>query len=142
MARPSEAQRVATSRFQLIDDGAYPLPGKCACCGTVKGRMLDFGFTLDYYGAVLLCIPCCVSAIQVAGFNPEPQTVLPTPEFDTEEINELLTRINPLVARLISVLPDSDLEFPEIDGGTDEADGETVSDPLLSDGAKSPTFSL
>ena len=53
-----------TSRFKLTN---LPLvtPGKCACCGAVDRPVVDFDMTVQFYGAVLLCITCLAEAARL-----------------------------------------------------------------------------
>lgn len=45
------------SRFKLHD---YPIapPGKCAVCGAVDRPVIDFDMTIQFYGAVFICVLC------------------------------------------------------------------------------------
>lgn len=65
-------------RFQIIDHPA--LPGKCVSCGYAGGddglsagyrrRFVDWNFSLDYYGAVVLCMTCVTEMSKLAGYIP------------------------------------------------------------------------
>lgn len=48
-------------------------PGKCACCGSVERPVVDFGMTIEFYGAVLLCVTCLAEAGQIVGLVPVEQ---------------------------------------------------------------------
>lgn len=50
-----------TSRFQLYPS-PVAAPGKCAICGAVNRPVVDFGMTIEFYGAVMFCIECMQSA--------------------------------------------------------------------------------
>lgn len=69
----SEAPELTLSqingRFKVLD-GPVALPGKCAVCGGVKGKFVDFGLDLDFYGAVIFCVPCIVAAAEVVDLIP------------------------------------------------------------------------
>lgn len=58
-----------TSRFQV-----YPvpmvIPGKCAVCGNPNNPVVDFGMTLQFYGAVYLCFTCVEEAGAAIGLVP------------------------------------------------------------------------
>lgn len=59
-----------SNRFQII---RIPLvsPGKCATCGYTGGddrQFIDFGFDLDFYGAVYFCTGCFTDACMQMGF--------------------------------------------------------------------------
>src|SRR5437660_6756205 len=49
----------ATSRFRILSQNELIAPGCCIVCGTGKGPFIDFGFTLDYYGAIYFCFKNC-----------------------------------------------------------------------------------
>lgn len=87
----SEASsRAAMSRFRYVEP-PFPLPGKCAVCGNVKRPVVDFGASVEPYGAVLLCISCVAEAHEVLvreGLVEMPQTVTP------EEIKAAGDRLN------------------------------------------------
>jgi hypothetical protein len=48
--------------MMLIPGYQLPPPGKCASCGDTDRDCVDFGITIDYYGAVLICTLCLRSA--------------------------------------------------------------------------------
>ena len=58
-----------TSRFQLTE---VPLvsPGKCAVCGSATKPVVDFGMTIQFYGAVLMCVECLSEASARIGMVP------------------------------------------------------------------------
>lgn len=47
------------SRFQVVPHNRLVAPGKCVVCGSISGDFIDFGFTLDFYGAVYFCKDNC-----------------------------------------------------------------------------------
>lgn len=49
------------SRFRILDEPNI-MPGKCAVCGGVRGPVVDFGLNIQFYGAVMLCVPCVTEA--------------------------------------------------------------------------------
>lgn len=51
-------------RFRFIER-PFPLPGKCAVCGNVQTPVVDFGATVDGYGAVLICQLCVQQAFSL-----------------------------------------------------------------------------
>lgn len=57
------------SRFQLS-----PLPsanpGHCAVCGCVDRPVVDFGMTIQFFGAVLICVVCMTEAAKVIQMVP------------------------------------------------------------------------
>lgn len=40
----------------------FPLPGKCAVCGNVRTPVIDFGASVDGFGAILICQTCVEEA--------------------------------------------------------------------------------
>jgi hypothetical protein len=97
----TEAQ--INGRFQLVD---RPLaaPGKCAVCGAVDRPVLDFGFDLDDYGVVYICVDDFKAGALLLGLVDVSQLVQPSlPEelqvllneyLDSVARNGLLFRIN------------------------------------------------
>lgn len=66
-------------RFKFIEP-PFPLPGKCAVCGNARRPVVDFGATVDYYGAVLICEACIIQAFSLLakiGRVEVPQSVPP-----------------------------------------------------------------
>src|SRR4030095_3980792 len=61
MFRTSLPPAHALARFQLLSSPLVP-PGKCAVCGTPSRPVVDFGMTLEFYGAVYLCTVCLTEA--------------------------------------------------------------------------------
>lgn len=58
-----------TSRFQLLPSPVVA-PGKCAVCGVAEGPVVDFGMTIQFYGAVLFCVTCMTEAAGVVNMVP------------------------------------------------------------------------
>ena len=54
------------SRFQLLQRPMV-IPGHCAVCGTPNRPVVDFGMTLEFYGAVYLCEVCLTEAARTIG---------------------------------------------------------------------------
>jgi hypothetical protein len=83
---------VINGRFQYLDRPNV-LPGHCAVCGSVERPVIDFGMSLDGYGAVLLCVECLQTAVSlvamVEGASPvvSPHIIKP----DAGTINEYIT---------------------------------------------------
>lgn len=60
------------SRIQVLDV-PISLPGVCTMCGSPGGdgrKFLDFGFQLDWYGAVYFCSECIKEFAQAANYIP------------------------------------------------------------------------
>ena len=80
-----------TDRFQLTDKPMVS-PAKCACCGAPDRAVVDFGMTLQFYGAVLLCVTCLAEAARIIGMVPG--TVLAEAELSaTQSLSDQLTSL-------------------------------------------------
>ena len=57
------------SRFTLTP---FPVatPGKCAVCGAVDRHVVDFGMTIQFYGAVVFCVTCLTEAAAIIQMVP------------------------------------------------------------------------
>lgn len=81
------------SRFQT-----YPLPvsapGNCAVCGAVDRPVVDFGMTIQFFGAVMICVMCMREASRLVGMVPS---------------SELLTAEHNLTQSFEKQLDDKDL---------------------------------
>ena len=79
------------SRFQLL-----PLPvvspGKCACCGAPDRPVVDFGMTIQFYGAVLLCVTCMTEAAAVIDMVPAVELIA-AERVATSSFSEQLTQL-------------------------------------------------
>lgn len=60
------------SRFQVVPHNRLVAPGKCCVCGNISGDFIDFGWTLNFYGAVYFCKDNCFrEAAQQLGYISE-----------------------------------------------------------------------
>lgn len=84
-----------SNKFQLLDN-PVALPHKCAGCGYPGGtsetgiaarQFIDWGITLEYYGAVIFCENCIIEVASVLGFVPP------------EKIDAALDKITELLAQ-------------------------------------------
>jgi hypothetical protein len=83
------------SRFHWLEKPAA-LPAKCVVCGAVDHPVVDFNFSMEYYGVVYFCESCLGEAARVIGFV-APQD-LTTDNLGIEQsVNKYLTE-NDLVA--------------------------------------------
>lgn len=60
------------SRIQVLNV-PVAAPGKCTMCGSAgdgERKFIDFGFQLDWYGAVYFCTECIKEFAQAAGYVP------------------------------------------------------------------------
>lgn len=51
-----------TSRFKLLDRPAA-LPGRCALCGAHDRAVVDFGYQVEFYGALYFCVDPCLNEL-------------------------------------------------------------------------------
>lgn len=58
------------SRFQVYPSPVAS-PGKCGVCGAVDRPVVDFNMTIQFYGAVYICITCMTEAAQVINLVPK-----------------------------------------------------------------------
>lgn len=72
---PVDVEKVAEenpqSRFRILDNPNLA-PGKCALCGSVGGdgrQFVDFGKTMNWYGAVYFCTFCVAEAANILGLG-------------------------------------------------------------------------
>ena len=120
---------LASGRFQ-IQQRPVTAPGNCSVCGSVERPVLDFGTTIDYYGAVLLCTHCIESAhalmvtvgVIEAGASAGAVPLLSDQNLlNAGSINEYVLRATDSIDRLRSILayvtvpvPDAE-ELPVVD---------------------------
>ena len=119
-------ESVVNGRFKVTERPTV-FPGKCAVCGTVERAVVDFGMTLDYYGAVLLCVECITSAYTTVQLvvGDESASTPAVPHFlDEVAINEYVRSANNSINRLRVLL---DLNAVPASKG----DEEVVSEPEL-----------
>lgn len=57
------------SKFQLIRGYPPAAPSKCVSCGAFSGDFIDFGFDIDYYGAVYFCRSCFTEGCYLFGYH-------------------------------------------------------------------------
>lgn len=99
-------ESVVNGRFKYLDKPAAA-PGKCAVCGAVDRPVIDFGFDVDYYGAVYICVECMKAANTVVDLYEDPTAAPVVPPLlflDAEAVNEYVTRATVSVTALNAVL--------------------------------------
>ena len=78
------------SRFQTYSS-PMSSPGKCSVCGAVDRPVVDFGVTIQYYGAVVFCFVCMTEAARV--IDMVPRSELTTAEEGlTQSFNSVLDK--------------------------------------------------
>lgn len=119
-------ESVVNGRFKVTERPTV-FPGKCAVCGTVERAVVDFGMTLDYYGAVLLCVECVTSAYTTVQLvvGDEGSSTPAVPHFlDEVAINEYVRSASDSINRLSILL--------DLNGvPSSKGDEEIVSEPEL-----------
>lgn len=124
------------SRQSVVTDPAPP--GKCLICGRHDNgvvKFIDFNFSLDYYGAVVVCLDCITESHELLGFVKAEQL-----EVANAEITNLQNRLDnayadldsyrSIVDSLSSVRPDLRIARPkgsEADTSSDESSDSTES---------------
>lgn len=78
------------SRFKLLPKPTIH-PGKCACCGAVNCPVVDFGFSLIGYGAIMLCVNCLSEAARKVGMVSE-STLSDNQRAADQIVNEYLVK--------------------------------------------------
>ena len=81
-----------SSRFRLLDKPTIN-PGKCAVCGGVETPVIDFGATVQFYGAVMICTTCLAEAARGIGMVPVSEVVDSQKAAD-QVVNEYLANHN------------------------------------------------
>ena len=60
---------IMSDTFHVIPAGLLPNPGTCSVCGSNQRDCLDWGITVEYFGAVLICVECCHDLTTVPELN-------------------------------------------------------------------------
>jgi hypothetical protein len=119
-------------RFQILERPSA-LPGKCAVCGAVDKPVIDFGFDLDYYGAVYFCVECIIEAASLLGMvkgelletaqlvqqNHNDQLIEAGAAVD-DFVNRVSSLYNDFTAHLNGTSPSVSTETPEVPDESDE----------------------
>lgn len=136
----SEAQ--INGRFKFLERPAS-LPGKCACCGAVTKPVIDFGFDLDFYGVVYLCVDCLGEAFTIMrdSFAAAGSQAVPLPTVNVEAVDEYLRTVTESTNRLISLLPPAYFDLEDAEGTVAES-GEVVPDAQGDDDSQSELVSV
>lgn len=127
------------SRFQILDENQLIAPGSCAVCGTHRGKFIDFGSSLEFYGAIYFCVTCLTDAASQLDFHSPQEWKKLTAQHDyavaankqlTEEIEAYKNVVDSLAsiggitgfaAPSFTVAPESSEVVP---GADQEADGD------------------
>lgn len=48
-----------TSKFKLLEANELTTPGCCISCGNNSGQFIDFGYTVEFWGAAYFCVDTC-----------------------------------------------------------------------------------
>lgn len=126
-------------RFQILNR-PMALPAKCCVCGAVNKPVLDFGLSLDWYGAVYICVEDLQAAARIVGMvDEQAQTELVQAPIPEKEITDgFLTDITNLlndyisgISNLRSLPPSTNSEVP--DGNSEGTHEDSGSDTKASD---------
>ena len=111
----------------------YPgVPNKCAICNRGSDgerKFVDFQLSVDYYGAIVICLDCFFPVAQVLGYHSEQDYEEVTQQLrnvhdfaqKVKEENELL---NASLNSLFAVRPNLKPDYPMADENTDQDSGE------------------
>lgn len=128
MASP---ESVINGRFKFLERPAVA-PGKCAVCGSVERPVIDFGFDVDYYGTVYICVTCLTEAAGIAGIvSSSSSQVAPLP-IDYEGLNEFFRAAGNAFDRINLIVPDYvvSLMVNQENGAADDGVGdESIPEP-------------
>lgn len=95
------------SRFRIVNSNQMIAPGKCAVCGAFShGTFIDFGFELDYYGVVYICIENCFKELaNLQDYYSPAQHKMAMAELEAKrfELNEALDKIE-ILERIVNDL--------------------------------------
>lgn len=124
-------------RFQVLQR-PKALPGNCCVCGAVNKPVVDFGLSLDWYGAVYICVEDLQAAARIVGMV-DRQTliqaelvqrpIIPEKEITDGFLADLtnlfndyiggLSNLRNLSASVNSEVPDGNSEGTHEDSGSD-----------------------
>lgn len=131
-------------RFQILPR-PVALPGNCCVCGAVNKPVLDFGLSLDWYGAVYICVEDLQAAARIVGMvDRQVQTELvqaPVPEKEITDgfLTDLTDLLNAYISGISNLrnLPassDPAVSDGNSDGTHEDSGGDTkASDSTLRD---------
>jgi hypothetical protein len=97
----------SVERINIVD-GCPAIPGYCAICGSVAGKMVDIGLDLEFYGTVYFCVDNCFKQIAnvLEYFSPEQVTQLKEEIIDVQGINDRLVTDNGILRSAVSSIGD------------------------------------
>lgn len=117
-------------RFQLLQRPAA-LPGNCAICGAVDKPVVDFGLTVEFFGAVYICVEDMKAAARILNLIPkellDQAELVRSPdqskieEATDEFIGRVSSSIHEYTDRLLSVCSVPAAVQPEVPNGKSEA---------------------
>ncbi len=120
MANPS-------AKIQLTTEP--PLPATCTCCGTPgngRSEFVDFNASVDYYGAVVLCVNCVKEAAATVGYVPDNNTEKLKIDLDEAylEIERLGHKLEAMENVVFAYRIPVDTPNPDTDNGSSSSDPE------------------
>jgi hypothetical protein len=75
-----------SDKLQFIDNP--PLPSKCVVCSNdwmPHKRFIDFGASVDYYGAILICEDCAINLVDLLGFEDKTVAIAYKEKYENRE---------------------------------------------------------
>lgn len=140
--------QTSISKFHWLERPAA-LPAKCISCGSVNKPVIDFGMSLNRYGAVYFCEDCIGEAARVMGFiKPEEaiaqklkseqstndylssNDLVAVPRGIYADLNDAIDNLSSAVAGIVLHLPmedSADEPEAELDSSSDSAGDDSTS---------------
>lgn len=121
-----------SNRVQIVHNP--PLPGKCAICGYAGAGgqagedrdFIDFGLSVDYYGAVVFCEACVVEIAAPLGYvGPDLYDSTVARLQEATALNTKLESDNAQLRGSIGVLAGSLNHVSSMDGAADAAESDS-----------------
>jgi hypothetical protein len=108
------AHNPAAEKVQ-VTERPMAAPAKCVVCGAVDRPVVDFGMSLDFYGAILFCVDCMGSIAYAIGYAPvaavelrekDAQAIFDNQDAVVQMLNEKAAEINDITAGLSRSIDD------------------------------------
>ncbi len=88
--------------FPVIPSFRLPTPGKCYKCGSDQRDCIDLGYDAEYYGAVLLCLQCAHSLVDVPELEFVTKQSVADLEFDIAKLRKSEAKLSSARAALVN----------------------------------------
>lgn len=112
-----------TSKFKLLEANELTTPGCCISCGNSSGQFIDFGYTVEFWGAAYFCVDTCFreAANTFEYYSPEQYNrVVSDLEFYIRE-NDNLQRQTSEMQRVLGIITDN-LSSTNVSAADDDID--------------------